>query len=447
MNATAAQAMIARIFVSESSSFCSGERVRVTEVSIVAIWPISVSIPVAVTTTAAVPRVTAVFWKTMFERSPSPTSLPARTPASLATGALSPVSAASCVSSVAERTTRPSAGTMSPASSWIDVAGNDVDRRHECDAPVAHHLRLWHLHVREGVDALARLQLLARAEHEVEDDQECDEDSRRDLADEEACDGDADEHQVHRVAELLQGDRDDRGRHLALDLVRAVTREPRRRLGGRQPRGRVRVQLGQDVRCLTGVRRRCGRRRAGCDGGHHRHSPDTGRCAQPATALEARRAMAEPTGAPPRPTSRGGAAPSPRRPRPSSSRAARVACSGGSARGRGGPTSRRTEKSVSRSWTVPVPAKMKRWSRSPSQRKKPESANRRAKATVRIAFTFCPALKRPCGACRPRSQRRSSRSIDSISRQSVCEPPPVADDEDRDDRDRPGDARPRGGRS
>ena len=37
MNATAAQAMIPSTFVSESSSCCSGERVRVTEVSIVAI--------------------------------------------------------------------------------------------------------------------------------------------------------------------------------------------------------------------------------------------------------------------------------------------------------------------------------------------------------------------------------------------------------------------------
>ena len=62
MNATAVQAMIPRTFVSESSSRCSGERVRVTEVSIVAIRPISVSMPVAVTTMVAVPRVTEVFW-------------------------------------------------------------------------------------------------------------------------------------------------------------------------------------------------------------------------------------------------------------------------------------------------------------------------------------------------------------------------------------------------
>ena len=40
MNATAVQAMTPRTLVSESSSFCSGDRVRVTDVSIVAIWPI-----------------------------------------------------------------------------------------------------------------------------------------------------------------------------------------------------------------------------------------------------------------------------------------------------------------------------------------------------------------------------------------------------------------------
>ncbi len=45
MTATAPQAMIPRTFVSESSSLWSGDRVRVTDVSIVAIWPICVSIP------------------------------------------------------------------------------------------------------------------------------------------------------------------------------------------------------------------------------------------------------------------------------------------------------------------------------------------------------------------------------------------------------------------
>ena len=122
MTATAPQAMMPSTLVRVSSSRCSGDRVRVTEVSIVAIWPIWVSIPVAVTTTVAVPRVTEVFWNSMLVRSPSATS-EASTPASLAIGALSPVSAASCASRVAERTIRPSAGTMSPASSWTMSPG------------------------------------------------------------------------------------------------------------------------------------------------------------------------------------------------------------------------------------------------------------------------------------------------------------------------------------
>ena len=53
MTATAPQAMMPSTLVSESSSRCSGDRVRVTEVSMVAIWPIWVSMPVAVTTSVA----------------------------------------------------------------------------------------------------------------------------------------------------------------------------------------------------------------------------------------------------------------------------------------------------------------------------------------------------------------------------------------------------------
>ena len=116
MNATAPQAMMPSTFVSEPSSFCSGERVRLIDESIVAICPISVCIPVAVTTIAPVPRVTAVFWNSMFERSPSAASASGRAAAALPIGALSPVRAASCVSRVAEWMIRPSAGTMSPAS-------------------------------------------------------------------------------------------------------------------------------------------------------------------------------------------------------------------------------------------------------------------------------------------------------------------------------------------
>ena len=123
MNATAPHAMIPSTFVSVPSSRWSGERVRVTELSIVAICPICVCAPVPVTTSAAVPRVTAVFWNSMFVRSPSATSVPASTLASLGIGALSPVSAASWASSVAACRIRPSAGTRSPASTWTRSPG------------------------------------------------------------------------------------------------------------------------------------------------------------------------------------------------------------------------------------------------------------------------------------------------------------------------------------
>ena len=52
-----------------------------------------------------------------------------------------------------------------------DVTGHDVDRRHENDSAVAQHLGLRHLQV-ESIDAGPRLQLLPRAEDDVEEDQQ-----------------------------------------------------------------------------------------------------------------------------------------------------------------------------------------------------------------------------------------------------------------------------------
>ena len=160
MKATAVQAMTPRTFVSESSSFCRGDRTRDTEVSIVAIRPISVSMPVAVTTIAPVPRVTEVFWNSMLVRSPRATSAVGSAAASLATGALSPVSAASCVSSVAERMIRPSAGTMSPASTSTMSPGT-TSRAGTCTrCPARRHPALRDLHLRQRIDAGPGLELL-----------------------------------------------------------------------------------------------------------------------------------------------------------------------------------------------------------------------------------------------------------------------------------------------
>ena len=123
ITATAVQATMPITEVSLSSSCCSGDRVRLTDVSMLAIWPIWVCMPVAVTTMTPVPRVTEVFWKSMQVRSPRAASALSSMAVPLATGALSPVRAASCVSQVADRIRRPSAGTRSPASTWTMSPG------------------------------------------------------------------------------------------------------------------------------------------------------------------------------------------------------------------------------------------------------------------------------------------------------------------------------------
>ena len=76
--------------------------------------PISVDMPVAVTTARPRPRVTAVPSKTMFTRSPTPAG--ASSGATLfSTGSLSPVSDASATVRAAASTSRASALTASPS--------------------------------------------------------------------------------------------------------------------------------------------------------------------------------------------------------------------------------------------------------------------------------------------------------------------------------------------
>ena len=72
--------------------------------------------PVAVTTSSPEPRVALVFMWAMSTRSPNGVSAAATGSTSFGTGALSPVSADSSISSVAALMIRPSAGIRSPAS-------------------------------------------------------------------------------------------------------------------------------------------------------------------------------------------------------------------------------------------------------------------------------------------------------------------------------------------
>src|SRR5690242_12873233 len=102
--------------VSLSSWRVSGVFAACSACNIPELWPTSVAIPVAVTTSSPEPRVTLVFMYTMSARSPSGVPVTSTGSVPLATGRLSPVSADSATSSVAARSSRPSAGTTSPAS-------------------------------------------------------------------------------------------------------------------------------------------------------------------------------------------------------------------------------------------------------------------------------------------------------------------------------------------
>ena len=209
-----------------------------------AMRPIWVAWPVAVTTNVAEPRVTWVFWNTRFVRSPSAVSPAGSVVRSLATGALSPVSAASCTSRVAEVTMRPSAGTTSPASISTTSPGTSVVESTSSTSPDRRTRALRHLELGQRLDAGPRLHLLVRAHDDVERHQREHDDARRDLPDGEAGAADDQQHDVHRVGQLAPGDRPRRSAAAPSAARSARTRpaaEPP--LGGQAP-----VRLDAELR-------------------------------------------------------------------------------------------------------------------------------------------------------------------------------------------------------
>ena len=218
-----------------------------------AIWPIWVDWPVATTTSSADPRVTWVFWNTRLVRSPSGCSSSARVMLSLAIGADSPVSEASCTSSDAEERIRASAGTRSPASTsrmspgtrpTASTSSTEPSRRTRavgtCSwasaSTLAIALRSW------------LVPMTTLNGHERHHDG-----AGGDLTDREAGDADDQQHDVHRVGDLAPGDLPGRRRWFRRHLVPAVFRESARHLAAAEPRGGVDTESSDGVVARQGV--------------------------------------------------------------------------------------------------------------------------------------------------------------------------------------------------
>ena len=95
------------VFICRVSGVCS----RLVAESRCAIFPISVSLPVAVTIITPLPCVTGVCMNAMFVWSPGPRASAVSVETSLAAGVLSPVSADSSICNELAEMIRPSAGT------------------------------------------------------------------------------------------------------------------------------------------------------------------------------------------------------------------------------------------------------------------------------------------------------------------------------------------------
>ena len=141
----------------------------------------------------------------MSRRSPSGTSSPVTGSTAFRTGVLSPVSAASSISSVAATSSRPSAGTLSPASKVTMSPGTSSSAGMSTSSPSRRTCAWISEHLLQRGDALGRLALLVQAEHRVEHGQADDDDAGRELLQrDDADDRGAEQDELHQVAVLAQ---------------------------------------------------------------------------------------------------------------------------------------------------------------------------------------------------------------------------------------------------
>jgi len=173
-----------------------------------------------------------VFMYTMSVRSPSGVSAPATGSVPLATGRLSPVSADSSTSSVAAFSSRPSAGTISPASIATISPGTSRSAGISASWPSRLTLALMITIFCRAETAAVAFPSWCRPSTRVEKRQQDQQDARAELLERvEAADAGREQHELHRVAVLAE-ERVPAGLGLASgELVRAEPLGPRGRLG------------------------------------------------------------------------------------------------------------------------------------------------------------------------------------------------------------------------
>ena len=165
----------------------------------------------------------------MSRRSPSGTSSPGTGSTDFSTGVLSPVSAASSISSVAATSRRPSAGILSPASNETMSPGTSSSAGMSTRCAAAARVRLDQEHLLERGDALRRLALLVQAQDRVEHGQADDHDPGRELLQgDDADDRRAEQDELHQVAVLAEERPPARLLLRLRELVRAVNCARRR---------------------------------------------------------------------------------------------------------------------------------------------------------------------------------------------------------------------------
>ena len=134
-----------------------------------------------------------------------------------------------------------------------DVAGDDLVGGDLVHVAVAPHLGDGLHHLAEGRGGGLGLAFLVVAEPGVEERQQDEADARDVLADQQADDRRADEHDLHVLPVLLEEALPDRHGLRLGQGVRAVLLEPLRRLGRRQAAGRIDLQPARDLLRRQGV--------------------------------------------------------------------------------------------------------------------------------------------------------------------------------------------------